>query len=336
MSARQATAINRRTFVHGVAAFGAFGAFGACGAAMADDDTLIAAAKREGRGTLYSVIDPTLNKGVLDAFADKYGIAIDVQRATASVLAQRFSSEIEAGSNAADVLITTDKVFPETAAGKNWLVPLDGLPAFSALPARSRTATSAVIGHVPYSIVWNTTQIAEPPKGWEQLADSKLKGRLLLIDPRTAVNPQQWFLLMRKTYGDAFIRELGKLCTFTSSVVPGLQQVAAGAAAVYAPAVHQVTVGLLAKGAPLGELFPSPTTSSDNVMVLSARAPHPNVGRLLANFYLTPEAQAILNKDGFSPLPNIPGTRSVPEMVELDPKEAQAELPKLVALIGLG
>jgi iron(III) transport system substrate-binding protein len=322
--------IDRRGLLGGIAACALMG-----GPAAAEDDALVAAAKAEGRGTLYAALDPSITQAVLDAFAKRYGISVELQRTTAGTLAQRFSAEQENGSPNVDLLITTDTVFPALAAAKGWLAPLASLPNYSNLPARARGETSVIVGHIPYSIVWNKTQIERPIETWRQLATPGLAGKLLLIDPRTAVNPQRWFWLMRKTYGDDFIRQLGKLCSFAPSAVPGSQQIAAGAAAVYAPAVHQVTIGLLAKGAPIDEAFPSPTTSSDSIMCVSAKAPHPNVARLLANFYLSVEAQQILNRDGFSPLPNVPGTRTLPDIVDVDPNEAQGQLPELLKLIGL-
>jgi iron(III) transport system substrate-binding protein len=150
-----------------------------------------------------------------------------------------------------------------------------------------------------------------------------------------AVNAMTWYSLMRKTYGDEFLRTIGKAATYVPSAVPGAQQLAAGAAAIYAPAVHQILVGLVAKGAPIGQAFIEPTLSTDNLVSVNARAPNPAVARLLLDFALSVPGQAILNADGFSPRTGVPGTRPLPTLSEADPQATRAETPQMLALLGL-
>jgi iron(III) transport system substrate-binding protein len=327
--------LSRRDILSGVVA-GIVGSLTPTYAFTADTESaVIAAAKTEGRGTLYAVIDPTLAQRTLDALKKKYEIDVELQRMTSGVLSQRYSTEMEFGTPLADAFITTDKVFVADAIKKNWFAPLTSLPAYAAYPAHVHTDRSAVIGHVPSSIVWNKNEIAELPADWKVLADPKYAGRLLLIDPRPTASAAQWYMLLRELYGDDFLRTLGKNATFINSVVPGMQQVAAGAKSIYASGNHQVLVPLVDKGAPLGEVFPTPTNSSDNVLALPARAPHPNIAKLLTNFYMTAECQAVLNADGFSPMPNVPGTRKLPEIREYDLGVAKAKVAELALLLGL-
>jgi iron(III) transport system substrate-binding protein len=203
-------------------------------------------------------------------------------------------------------------------------------------PADAKTDHSLIIGYVPYSLAWNTNEVREGLNDWRTLADPKWKDRLLLVDPRR-VSPAStaWFLLLARNYGDDFIRAIGKQATFAVGVTPGLQQVAAGAKALYGPAVHQVIVPLQQKGAPIGEAFPQPTVSTDNVAAISAKAPHPNIARLILSFTTTAECQAILNRDGFSPLANIPGTRPLPKLEPFDFSAVEKEMPRLLALLEL-
>ena len=327
--------LNRRDFISGAVAGIVGSVTPTCAFSAGTESVVVAAAKAEGRGTLYAVIDPTLAQRTLDAFRKKYEIDVELQRMTSSVLSQRYSTEMEFGTPLADVFITTDKVFVADAIKKSWFAPLTSLPAYAAYPAHARTDRSAVIGHVPSSIVWNKNEIAELPADWKILADPKYAGRLLLIDPRPTASAAQWYMLLRELYGDEFLRVLGRNATFVNSVVPGMQQVAAGAKSIYASGNHQVLVPLIDKGAPLGEVFPTPTNSSDNILALPARAPHPNIAKLLTNFYLTAECQAVLNADGFSPMPNIPGTRKLPEIREYDLGAAKAKVMELTQLLGL-
>ncbi|MGZ5864904.1 MAG: ABC transporter substrate-binding protein [Xanthobacteraceae bacterium] len=177
--------------------------------------------------------------------------------------------------------------------------------------------------------------MTEAPKSWQALADSHWQKRIMLIDPRLGASPTAWYMLMRKTFGDDFIRTIGRAATVSPSAVPGMQQVAAGAQAIYAPAVHQITIGLKAKGAPIEEAFLEPTVSSDNVLSLLAKPPHPGVAKLFAAFCVSVDGQSLLNRDGFSMRPGVPGTRQLPQITEIDPATTKAELAAILSLLGL-
>ena len=250
---------SRREFLGGPLIVAAAGCLGPCSAVAEEADPLIAAAKREQRGTVYSVVDPTLMQGVVRGFKEKYGIDIELARLTSSSLGQRLTAEVESGNVAADVVIDTDKLLVQAMSTKGYYGPVEMIPGADAYPAAAKTATSIIAGRVPYSTVWNTNEVKEAPKSWQVLVDSKWQGRIMLIDPRLGASPTLWYMLMRRTYGDDFVRTIGRAATFAPSAVPGMQQVAAGAQAIYAPAVHQITIGLKAKGAPIEEAFPEPT-----------------------------------------------------------------------------
>src|SRR5206468_219021 len=111
---------SRSAFVHGSLASAALGCLSAGHARAQDADALIAAAKREGRGTVYSVVDPTLMQAVVKGFKDKYGIEIELVRLTSSSLGQRLSAEVESGNVAADVVIDTDKLLVQAMTTKGF------------------------------------------------------------------------------------------------------------------------------------------------------------------------------------------------------------------------
>ncbi len=335
MNTQHPTSDNRRTFLQRAAGAVLAPPLLSAVPAFAQDAGLIAAARREGKGSLYAVTDPAIIQAVVARFKEKYGIDIEVTRLISAALGQRLTAEHDSGSPVADVVMDTDKLLQETLAARNYYVPVTEIPGQAAYPASAKTATMVIVSHIPYSLVWNNSIIKEAPKGWEDLVDAKNKGRVLFIDPRVGGSPALWHVLMRETYGDAFLRTLGQNGQAAPSAVPGLQRIAAGAKAIYAPGVHQVVVGLTAKNAPLGEIFPQPTVSSDTCLSIMAKAPRPAVARLLAAFILSPEGQAILNKDGFSPIPGVPGTLPLPKMATADFRTIKDKIPGLVSLLGL-
>jgi iron(III) transport system substrate-binding protein len=303
-------------------------------AKAADDASLVAAAKAEGHGVVYSILDPALMQNLIKGFKDKYGISIEVLRLTTGTLGQRLTAEDEAGTPVTDIVIGTDRPFVQEMTKKGFYDAIDKVPGASAFPAEAKTPTSVIVGRVPYSLVWNTNEVKIAPTSWQVLIDPQWKGRVMTIDPQvTGISPAMWGALMRKTYGDDFLRSLARNATFSPSAVPGMQQVAAGAQAIYAPAVHQVTIGLKAKGAPLDEAFLSPTISSDNILSMMKKAPHPHAALLFASYCLSIEGQAHLNKDGFSMLRDVPGTRPMPQIEELDP--ATVDRNEILKLLGL-
>ena len=113
-------------------------------------DALVAAAKREGRGTVYSVVDPTLMQAVVKGFKDKYGIEIELVRLTSSSLGQRLSAEVESGNVAADVVIDTDKLLVQAMTAKGYYAPVETDPrALGRIPASAKTAHRSSRGACP-------------------------------------------------------------------------------------------------------------------------------------------------------------------------------------------
>jgi iron(III) transport system substrate-binding protein len=146
-----------------------------------------------------------------------------------------------------------------------------------------------------------------------------------------------WVYLMRRWYGDEFLKGLAaQNPTWTQSVVPGAQSLASGAAGLQIPAIHAVILTLIGQGAPIKELTPDRTTGVETLAAVTAEAPHPNAARLLLNYVLTPEGQAVLNANSTSPLPNIPGTMPLPSQYVSPPiADAAAQADQLTSLLGL-
>ncbi|MBF9033300.1 extracellular solute-binding protein [Rhodobacterales bacterium HKCCE2091] len=319
----------------GLLAAGALAATLAAPAGAQTMDELVAAAQEEGALTVYANTDPSILQSLADAFEETYGIPADIQRQGSSALAQRFTAERESGNTIADIYLSTDRAFHDDSVAEGIFTSLEGIPGIADWPEEALREGVATVGYNPYSLVYNANLVPDGLDSWEDLVDPELAGQVLLTDPRSGVTSNQFYLMLRDLYGDDFLVQLGQNATFSQSAVPGIQQVAAGAQSVYAPGIHQVAVGLIASGAPLAESFPEPTISSDNQVSVVAEAPHPNAARLFVSFMLTPEAQALNNPDGFPPIAGIPNTREMPEVVEIDPAEAQAASEELAQLLGL-
>jgi iron(III) transport system substrate-binding protein len=303
-----------------------------------DDPALVNAAKSEGKGTLYFSIDPTATQQVLDAFNAKYGIQVDSQRLTSGPLAQRFTAEEQAGNVVADLLINSDASFMEDAFSKGWITKIDALPQLASWPRDFFHDSYVTVAIVPSSLLWNTSLVsaADAPKAWQDVLDPKWKGKIILLDPHGAPPVLEFLYLMRQTYGDDFLRKLGaQQPQLVASAVTAAQQIAAGAAAIEIPAVHATLGPLTAQNAPIQEGFFTPTTGANSQAALVAKAPHPNVGKLLLNFFMTPQGQSILNKDAWSPVPGMPGARAQMQTAPSLTAQAVAQQAEIISLLGL-
>src|SRR5215813_8296267 len=83
----------------------------------------IAAAKREGKVTLYTSAPIAAAQKVANAFQQKYGITVELFRSGGTQVLRRFMLEQEAGHAGADVLVSSDPAAAIDLASKNLFVP---------------------------------------------------------------------------------------------------------------------------------------------------------------------------------------------------------------------
>src|SRR5215468_11573995 len=122
--------LTRRCLITGAAAL-ALPTFARPAAAEAVD---IAAAKREGKVTLYTSAPIAAAQKVANAFQAKYGITVELFRSGGTQVLRRFMMEQQAGHAGADVLVSSDPAAVLDLAAKGLFVPFkpDG---FEKVPA---------------------------------------------------------------------------------------------------------------------------------------------------------------------------------------------------------
>ena len=302
------------------------------------EQALIAAAKKEGTVTLYSGFDPAVNDQLMAAMKDRYGIEMEVLRLAAGQLWTRFNAEADANQVVADVMITGDELATQTAASKGQLAQLDDLPAVSQWPKDFWKSTYGLVIILPAVISWNTNLVPGGVKGWPDVVDPKWKGQILLADPRSNNPVLSEYLFLKDTFGEDFLKKIAaQEPRLVESTVPGTQQLSAGSVALFFPNAHVSVAPVKAKGAPIDDVAPNPTTGFGVPAAVTTNAPHPNAGRLLVNFCLTPDGQKVLSAaGGATPMPNVPGTTQVPAGYTLNNLTgAQAARGQLLSLLGI-
>src|SRR6478672_2241634 len=87
-------------------------------------DSLIEAARREGKIAFYSALDFPLSEKLAKGFEAKYpGIAARVERSGAERIFQRIGQEQASNINAADVAVSTDAAHFVAWKRSDWLAP---------------------------------------------------------------------------------------------------------------------------------------------------------------------------------------------------------------------
>jgi ABC-type Fe3+ transport system substrate-binding protein len=309
---------------------------GSSGAAI----SLVESAKREGQVRFYGAFNPTTQERLASSFKSRYGVDVDAVRLASGPLAQRYAADAAAGNVVADVVELGDSSFFEDATKKGWLAGLADVDGARNWPQQFRADTFVKLALLPYGVTYNTDLVkaADAPASWQALLDPRWKGKLLLIDPRNTPAIMAWSYFMRETYGAGYLSQLaGQQFRLVASGIPGGEQVAAGSADIIAPSTRAEVLGPAKGGAPLAYGPIEPATGQEAQAGLSAKAPHPNAGRLFLSFLMSAEGQGILANDGYVPiLPGVPGAPAVPRDYHSPQYAAAAGAQgELLGLLGL-
>lgn len=299
--------------------------YGAVSAQSWDD--VVAAAKKEGKLTLYHNIRPAGIEVILQKFRKAYPeIQTEQIRLGSGPLNERFSTEFNANRNLADVLITytEDKIVENL---QTWFVKWQP-PELKNFPAgTSKDDRLFAIQQAREAIVWNKNLVkdADAPKEWGDLFDPKWKGKIALNTPWRSISVQQMFLYWEDLgFKNAAERMKANEVRFFEGSSGVIQAIIRGDVAV----AHMTDIPLnpmLQDGAPVGFTYPkSGTTLASASAGVSAKAPHPNVGKVFVNWIMTKEGQTeLLEQGGLSvtrndapALSHLPATRDLPKTVD--------------------
>jgi iron(III) transport system substrate-binding protein len=274
---------------------------------------LVEAAKSEGTVAYYTTMTLSQSKKVADKFQAKYPfLKVDLFRSGADELLNRIKTEARGGLYAWDVVsgrgdmvltLSESKLLASYRSPESKFISPDMVDDAGYWTAYY--VNPFVLGYNP-----NLVKKEDVPKTYEQLLDPRWKGKKISIDD--------------SAYGllAGLIREWGKekavayfkqLAAQEPVVIRGntnrVQLAMAGEYPLiiaYAPTIQRET----SKGHPMDWVPLEPVPVQVNPMMLAAKAPHPNSGKLLIDFLLSKEGQKMLV--GFRRVP-------VREDVEPDP-----------------
>lgn len=272
-------------------------------------DALVKAAKAEGDVTFYYTVTENVAKRVADAFTGKYGIRTQSIRVVQ--LQQRHAAELSTNSAAADVVFQSSTLlqFAEEGIKKGWIQSIVDarLPAILSgeYPAKFNRGAAVVIQIAPWVIAYDSAKVkgSDIPRDWPDVLHPRFRGQILLANASSSAAYNDFWSVIHDRYGESFFVSLRMQSPrWYSSGVPATQALGAGEGLLQVPITPAQLLTVANKGATLAFVTPSYTTGVEIQLAITSRAmsKHPNAGRLLANYLISPEGNRIFNADAGS------------------------------------
>ena len=277
-------------------------------------DTVLAAAKKEGKVTVTAPAGSETTRALTEPFEKRFGIKVElIQGATNEVVA-RIKTERAAGQYLWDIYLGghTDVfcciapdgmldplepalILPEVKDPKNWMG--------GALDFIDKDKTALLTLSATSPILYINTNLVQPGeiKSWKDLLDTKWKGKIVTNDPRVGgPGRSAWVLLYAtKELGPDFIRQLGGLNLPLIRGRGGAENdLAQGKYSICFGCGQSYITPLMDQGLPVAPVDPKQIkegaaflTGGAGVVALYNKAPHPNAAKVFINWFLTKEGQ---------------------------------------------
>jgi ABC-type Fe3+ transport system substrate-binding protein len=264
--------------------------------------TIIAAAKKEGTVTYYSV-NPDLTDALQTYFKRDYPWAnLEVYAATPAAVQAKLLAEYGSGQYTADVVQTRDLVLPSYEA-IGALTP-SFLPNDANLPTALQDRTGYIhrIFQTPVCLSYNTNALKSPPPSDPyQLADPQWKNQLGIDDP-VNFGPGWYFLASRRRLwgtkkwntwmAGLKANNIKTFSTASNSYQAALQ----GQVNVVVDAYNDIQAQ--PAGTPMAAFWYSEPIAYYLGVSLVSKSPNPNAARVFMNWFLSPEGQRQISHSG--------------------------------------
>jgi iron(III) transport system substrate-binding protein len=273
---------------------------------------LVAKAKSEGTVTIYSTQIPGSLTAFAAAFKAKYGIDVTVNRQADPILLTQVNAEMATNKHLVDLWVNNSKPYVLGALKNGWVADAVGPDFFAKNFDRSKYAKPGKAfqpGAAALGIGWNTSLYPQGLSKFQDLTNPALQGKLAVLQP-TSPAGYDYYLWMKSTYGADMPAKLAaqKPKTYISAA-PMANALASGEIAASA-FISATILDLKAQGAPIG--FKLIGWNTPYFAMIMKSAPHPAAAQVLADYMVSPEGQAVINKNAIAALPKIPDTTHLP------------------------
>jgi iron(III) transport system substrate-binding protein len=311
--------------------------------------SLIDAAKKEGKVVYYTSTDLPVAEKLAKAFEAKYpGIAVSVERTGAERVFQRIGQEYASNIHAVDVVNSSDAAHFIVWKRDGILLPY--MPEDVAkYPAEHRDVDGQFASfRVWLSIIaYNTNMVKaeEAPKSFADLLDPKWKGKIVKAHPGYSGTIMTATYQMQRDLGWSFFEQLAKqnIMQVQSSADPP-KKLDLGERAVMADGNEYNIFQMKEAGRPVAPVYAtegSPLIIGPNGIFKSS--PNPNAAKLFQSFALGREAQQLIidvgglrsvhpetkEKEGRTPLKDIKTMKDDAAAVEKQSESIKSRYSKI-------
>lgn len=321
---------------------------GAASPTYAVDQTVIEAARKEGRVVwLTSQIMGELALPLAGAFKAAHGIEVSVSRVTARTIGERLVQTARTRQGGVDVVDGRSAIPHLKRAGL--LAPIAGLAGSGLPPELVDTAGYWVATNLYFNAVAVNTEMVPPerrPQSLDDLLRPEWAGRMVWSSQSTLSSAAGFIGMVLKARGEeqgrSFLTRLGRqqIASFDVSSRQIVDKVIAGQFELGLQVFHHQVAVSSGRGAPVTWLPLQPLTGSVTAVAITRQSPHPNAARLFVDFLMSPAGQEIFREA--DSLPARPGVAAkdpalMPDSgkfqgIYFTPEEAEEEMPRWQAL----
>lgn len=281
-------------------------------------EQVVAAAKREGKISIYGEMMGTFRERLTKYFKNQYGIEIECVVARGAELVTRYLNERAAKINSADIImpgmsstighlkprgvlspIKPYLILPEVLDTRVW--PGGVLPFLD----KDERVLSLKAGYTSYLVLNSDLVKQNEVSSYQDLLSPHWKGKIALNDPSISGSGNMWmsFVMLRvmgMEKGEEFFRKLGAQDIYvTTDQRLQLEGLSKGKFAISIAAVQELANDFIRRGAPIrhaslkeGGLI----TPGNYVVTLPYDPPHPNGATLMLNYLMSKNGQLALTE----------------------------------------
>lgn len=270
----------------------------------------LAASAQAPAGTLvvYSAGPKSLAADLVQAFEQRTGIQVELYQSTTGKVLGRLQAE--RGNPQADVVMLADWSAGAALQQEGMLQtfhPTNGAKAIW----KGQDATYFGYSASALGITYNTNLVKNPPTTWLAALNPTWEGKIVMPDPAQSGSVVDFVggYLQNQVLGMSFFQDLGKNGTVVQGAnAEALNQVITGAKDMVLAGVDYMAYADIAKGEPLGIVYPKEGTvvNPRPVMILKS-AHHLRNARLFEDFVLSDAGQSIVAQNFL-----LPGAKGFP------------------------
>lgn len=293
--------------------------------------SVVAAAEKEGRVIVYNAATPSVQARLKADFEKAYPkIKLEATRIDSGTMVPKIEQERKIASDeVADMAISTEVRYWTEQAKQGNLVKLLG-PDANAWPVKFMAVQGVVprLAFEPIGLSYNSNLVKTPVTGYRDLLKPEFRGGKISASELAASVVAAYYDWMEKTQGAGYLQKLAaQQMRWYASGVPGTQSTAAGETAVSSFSVPSATIPLIAQGAPLKLVIPTPAFGFQYSGGVFAWSKRPNAAQVFMNYVMSRAGQTawVGSGEAASALPNIPNSSDANSISVYDPTAYPAD-----------